>query len=390
MKKKNPEVMVGLFVVIGILLFGWMTIKIEKIQIKERGVLFNSHFDSATGLDRSSPVRVAGIHIGNVEGLALEEGKAKVTFHIPKDIALYKDAKAFIRSEGFLGEKYVEIFPGTPGQPRLEPNATVAQGAPPVDMEQFLSQVGALRDDVKEVTRPLGEVLKAVDAKKVDGILSNLNTFSGQLNGLGKEAGRAIQKAGTALSKFEEVGTKLAKGEGTLGKLIADESVYQEAKQTLEALKETSEKINRGEGTLGKLIHDDSVYEEAKKTIETAKETVGVVKSAAASLQSVAEKIDRGEGTLGKLVQDESLYRDAKETIQSAKQAMESASEALKSVKEIATKVEKGEGTLGKLVNDETLVKEAEKTLKKVQKASEAIEEQAPITILGTIIGIFF
>ena len=390
MKRKNPEVLVGLFVVIGILLFGWMTIKIEKIQIKERGVLFNTTFDSATGLDRSSPVRVAGIHIGNVDGLALEEGKAKITFHIPKNIALYKDAKAFIRSEGFLGEKYVDIFPGTSGQPRLEPNATVAQGAPPIDMEQFLSQVGAFREDVKEVTKPLGEVLKAVDAKKVDGIISNLNTFSGQLNGLGKEAGQAIQKAGAALSKLEEVGTKLAKGEGTLGKLITDESVYQEAKQILEALKETSEKINRGEGTLGKLIHDDSVYEEAKKTIESAKETVGTVKNAADSLKSVAEKIDRGEGTLGKLVNDESLYRDAKETIQSAKQTMESANEALKSVKEIASKIEKGEGTLGKLVNDETLVKEAEKTLKKVQKASEAIEEQAPITILGTIIGIFF
>ena len=117
MKKKNPEVLVGIFVVIGILLFGWMTIKIEKIQIKERGVLFNSYFDSATGLDRSSPVRVAGIQVGNVEGLALEEGKAKITFHIPRNIALYKDAKAFIRSEGFLGEKYVRSFPERPGSP---------------------------------------------------------------------------------------------------------------------------------------------------------------------------------------------------------------------------------------------------------------------------------
>ena len=177
--------------------------------------------------------------------------------------------------------------PGNPGWRRMQPSQ---QGAPPVDMEQFLSQVGALRDDVKEVTRPLGDVLKAVDAKKVDGILSNLNTFSGQLNGLGKEAGQAIQKAGTALSRFEEVGTKLAKGEGTLGKLMTDESVYQEAKQTLEALKETSEKINRGEGTLGKLIHDDSVYEEAKKTIESARETVGTVKNAAVSLKSRGRK----------------------------------------------------------------------------------------------------
>jgi phospholipid/cholesterol/gamma-HCH transport system substrate-binding protein len=69
---------------------------------------------------------------------------------------------------------------------------------------------------------------------------------------------------------------------------------------------------------------------------------------------------------------------------------MQSANEALQSVKGIAEKVEKGEGTLGKLVNDDALMKETEKTLKKVQKAAEGIQEQTPISVLGTIIGIFF
>jgi phospholipid/cholesterol/gamma-HCH transport system substrate-binding protein len=52
--------------------------------------------------------------------------------------------------------------------------------------------------------------------------------------------------------------------------------------------------------------------------------------------------------------------------------------------------VEKGEGTLGKLVSDDQLMKEAEKTMRKIQKAAESIEEQTPITVLGTLIGIFF
>jgi phospholipid/cholesterol/gamma-HCH transport system substrate-binding protein len=69
---------------------------------------------------------------------------------------------------------------------------------------------------------------------------------------------------------------------------------------------------------------------------------------------------------------------------------MGSAKEALQSIKGIAEKVEKGEGTLGKLVNDDALMKETEKTLKKVQKAAEGIQEQTPISVLGTIIGIFF
>jgi len=170
MKNKRSEVWVGIFVVVGIILLILMTVKIEKFRIgKEVGYLLNIYFDSASGLDRSSPVRVAGVRVGNVEKIALEQGKARITFHLPSNVILYKDAKAYIKSEGFLGEKYVEVSPGTPGYPKLEPNGVVEQGASPVDMEQFLSQVGAIREDIKDITKPLGDVLKAVDRKKSRG-----------------------------------------------------------------------------------------------------------------------------------------------------------------------------------------------------------------------------
>jgi phospholipid/cholesterol/gamma-HCH transport system substrate-binding protein len=391
MKNKSSEIWVGIFVVIGIVLLVLMTLKIEKFQIgKDRGYLLNIYFDTAAGLDRNSPVKVTGVHVGNVEKIALEKGKAKVTFRVPSDIALYKDARAYLKSEGFLGEKYVEISPGTPGYPKLEQNGMVEQGAPPVDMEQVLSKVGTIKDDIKDITKPLGDVLKAVDAKKVEGMIDNFNRFSGQLTGIANDSKETIQRAKDAFSRMEDIGDKVKKGEGTLGKLIADETIYQDAKKTVETAKEAAEsvkktvdtlknvsdKIERGEGTLGKIINDDSLYQEAKKTVET--------------LKNVSDKIERGEGTLGKLIKDESLYQEVKETVHSAKETMQSANEALQSVKGIAEKVEKGEGTLGKLVNDDALMKETEKTLKKVQKTAEGIQEQTPITVLGTIIGIFF
>jgi len=391
MKNKSSEMWVGIFVVVGIVLLVLMTLKIEKFQIgKGVGYLLNIYFDSASGLDRNSPVRVAGVRVGNVEKIALEQGKAKVTFHLPSQVILYKDAKAYIKSEGFLGEKYIEVSPGTPGLPKLEPNGVVEQGAPPVDVEQFLSKVGAIRDDIKDITKPLGDVLKAVDAKKVEGVIDNFNKFSGQLTGIAKDSKETVQKAKDAFTRMEEIGDKVKKGEGTLGKLITDETIYQDAKKTIETAKEAaesakktvdvlknvSERVERGEGTLGKIIKDESLYQEAKKTMET--------------LKNVSEKIDQGEGTLGKLIKDESLYQEVKETVQSAKETMQSANEALQSIKGIAEKVEKGEGTLGKLVNDDALAKETEKTLKKVQKAAEGIQEQTPVSVLGTIIGIFF
>jgi len=334
-----------------------MTLKIEKFQIgKEVGYLLNIYFDSAPGLEKNSPVRIAGVRVGNVEKIGLEQGKAKVTFRLPSEVVLYKDAKAYIKSEGFLGEKYVEISPGTVGAPRLEPNGLVEQGEPPLDMEQVLSKVGTIRDDIKDIAKPLGDVLKAVDAKKVEGMINNFNKFSGQLTGIANDSKETIQRAKDAFSRIEDIGDKVKKGEGTLGKLLTDDTIYQDAKKTIETAKEAAESV--------------------KKTVDT--------------LKNVSEKIEQGEGTLGKLIKDESLYQEVKETVHSAKETMQSANEALQSVKGIAEKVEKGEGTLGKLVNDDTLMKETEKTLKKIQKTAEGVQEQTPITVLGTIIGIFF
>ncbi len=391
MKKKGSEIWVGIFVVVGIFLLALLTMRVEKFQIgKKKGYLVNVLFDSAAGLDRNAEVRVAGVHIGTVERVTLEKGKARVTFRVPDHIVLYKDSKAFLKSEGFLGEKYVEISPGSPLFPKVEPNGEIEQGETPVDLEQMLGKMGAIREDIQEIAKPISDILKSIDPKKVEGLVDNLNRFSGELKGIGKDAKETIQKAKDAFARVEEIGEKVKRGEGTLGKLITDEGVYQEAKKTVDTareaaesvrqavdtLKDLSEKIERGEGTLGKLVKDESLYQDLAQTVQSAKETMQTANEALQSVRGIAEKVEKGEGTLGKLVSDDSLYREAKETIQS--------------MKGIAEKVEKGEGTLGKLVSDDQLMKEAEKTMKKIQKAAEGMEEQTPITVLGTIFGIFF
>jgi phospholipid/cholesterol/gamma-HCH transport system substrate-binding protein len=343
MRKRASEVWVGIFVVVGILLLVLLTMKVERFQIgKEAGYLINIYFDSAAGLDKSAPVRVAGVHVGQVEKVTLENGKARVTFRLPPDIVIYKDSKAYLKSEGFLGERYVEITQGTPGATKVEPNGVIEQGASPVDVEQVLSKVSGLGDDIKEVVGPVKDLMKSIDSKKVDGMITNLDKFSGQLEGIAKDSRETIQKAKDAFASMEDIG----------------------------------DKVNRGEGTLGKLVSDDSVYQDVKKTVETAKEASESAKKAVESLKSISETVERGEGTLGKLLKDESLYQEAKETLQS--------------VRGITEKVEKGEGALGKLISDDHLIKEADKTMRKIQKAAESIEEQTPITVLGTLIGIFF
>jgi len=302
MKRKRSELWVGVFVVIGILLLAFMTLKIERFEIRRKaGYLVNIYFDTVAGLDRNAPVRVAGVRVGNVEKVGLDQGKAKVTFRIPYHIVLYKDSKAYLKSEGFLGERYIEIAPGNPSTGKVEPGGMIEQGASPADVEQFLTNMSAIREDVKEIVKPLSEVLKAVDTKKVESVINNIDKFSGQLPSIASSSKETLQKAKEAFTRIEDLGDKVKKGEGTLGKIISDETLYKDAKVAVEKVKETAE-----------------------------------------TLKNVSEKI------------------------------------------------EKGEGTLGKLVSDDALMKETEKTLKKVQKAAEGIQEQTPITVLGTIIGIFF
>jgi len=120
--------------------------------------------------------------------------------------------------------------------------------------------------------------------------------------------------------------------------------------------------VEQGKGTLGLLVKDETLYNDAKDIV--------------ASLKVVSKDIEEGKGTLGKLAKDETLYVDAKET--------------MASVRQITEGINKGEGTIGKLMKDETLATEATKTMKKVQKAAEGVEEMTPFTVLGTIFGILF
>jgi phospholipid/cholesterol/gamma-HCH transport system substrate-binding protein len=300
-------------------------------------------------------VRIAGVHVGKVERVSLEGGKAKVAFRMPPSVQLYEDAKADLRSEGLLGERYVEIAPGSEEKPRLGEEALIPQGAIPVTLDEVLSRVGGIGEDFKGVLKPLGQILEGVDPQKVGRVISNFETFSEDLPQLAADARET-------LGNFRNISAKLERGEGTLGKLINDDRAYQDARKTLAALRDVAEKVQRGEGTLGKLINDDGAYQDVRKTL--------------VAVRDVAEKVQRGEGTLGKLISDDGAYEDARAT--------------LANLRNLSEKLDKGEGLLGKLITDDELGQEVEKTMKRVQEAAEGVREQSPITALGILLGLLF
>jgi phospholipid/cholesterol/gamma-HCH transport system substrate-binding protein len=303
MRKMGTETKVGIFVLLGIIVLTLMTVTVGKFQLgKEAGYRVYAVFDSAAGVDRNSPVRIAGVHVGTVERISLERGKAKVALRIPPTVQLYEDARAYLRSEGLLGERYVEISPGSEDKPRLEEEGLVQQGAPPVTLDQVLSRLGGIGEDFEDVLKPLGQILKGIEPEKVGRVVSNFEAFSRDLPPL-------VADARETLGSFKNITAKLERGEGTLGKLITEEEAYQEIKRTLVAMRDVAEKVQRGEGTLGKLISDDGAYQDARATL--------------ANLRRLSEKLDKGDGLLGKLITDDKLGLEVEKTMKKVQEAAE-------------------------------------------------------------------
>jgi phospholipid/cholesterol/gamma-HCH transport system substrate-binding protein len=356
MNKMVTETKVGIFVTLGFIVLAVMTVTVGKFHLgKEAGYRVYVLFESAAGVVQNSPVRIAGVHVGKVERISLERGQAKVALRIPPDVQIYEDAKAYLRSEGLLGERYVEIFPGSEEKPKLREEGFIQQGAPPASIELVLSRLSGIGEDFKGVLKPLGQLLKGIDPEKVGQLVSNFETFSRDLPHLAADARET-------LGNFRDISAKVQRGEGILGTLISDEEASQDVRKTLVALRDVTTKVQRGEGILGTLISDEEASQDVRKTL--------------VALRDVAEKVQRGEGTLGKLINDDEAYQDARAT--------------LANLRHLSEKLDSGEGVLGKLITDDELGQEVEKTIKKVQKAAEGVQEQSPITALGILLGLIF
>lgn len=336
----TTEVKVGIFVLIGLIVLGYMTLQVERFRLKSaEGYEIAALFDSAVGLVKGSPVHIAGIEVGRVKDIQLTGRQARVVMTIRKEIVVYADARASLKTQGVLGDKYVEIHPGSEKAPRLQAGGVIHETLSPVELDHILAKAMPIVDDVRAVTKTLREVVGS-EKGKID-------------------LEKTIANIHRATDDIKTMTAHLNQGEGTLGKLLKDDRIYKDLQTAMTGLKDTVAEINEGKGSLGKLIKDQEFYDETRRTLS--------------SLQRVAEKIDSGEGTLGKLVNDDSLYKEAKETVAS--------------LNETARKINQGEGTIGKLINDDGLHKELKYTLRSVTKATEGLSEQVPVSILGTIIG---
>ena len=142
MKKYSIETMVGVFVVIGLICVGYMTIKLGKVSLfGEDTYPLSARFTSVSALRVGGTVEIYGIEVGKVTNLTLDAGRqmAEVEMMINKGVKVYDDASATIKSAGLIGDKYVKIDPGGAGEV-LKPRGIITQTSVPADIEDLIGK----------------------------------------------------------------------------------------------------------------------------------------------------------------------------------------------------------------------------------------------------------
>jgi len=159
MKKYAIETTAGIFVVIGLVCIVYMTVKLGHVSfLGEDTYPLYAKFTTVSGLRTGSPVDMMGIEVGRVERLTLDQQNqmAMVEIRVQRDIKVYDDAIASIKTEGLIGDKYLSIDPG--GARRLlRPGGTITETQPAVDIVDLIGKYA------------FGEVKKPEEGSKTQG-----------------------------------------------------------------------------------------------------------------------------------------------------------------------------------------------------------------------------
>ena len=139
MRKFDLELSVGVFLLAGILCLGYLSIKVAKMEvIGGSGYELMAQFSNIGGLKEGSSVVIAGVDIGRVKSIRLEDYEAEVVLVLPQEIEIQEDAIASIKTKGLIGEKFIQITPGGSDM-IMKSGDRIRETEPAVDMEALIS-----------------------------------------------------------------------------------------------------------------------------------------------------------------------------------------------------------------------------------------------------------
>jgi phospholipid/cholesterol/gamma-HCH transport system substrate-binding protein len=141
MKKFDIELAVGVFVLAGMLCLGYLSIKLGKMEVVGgKGYEIYAVFSNSGGVKEGSNIVIAGVEVGRVKRIVLENYQARVVMTLPPEIRIQEDAIASVKTKGLVGEKYIEIIPGG-SETFISPGGRIRETQPSVDIEELISKL---------------------------------------------------------------------------------------------------------------------------------------------------------------------------------------------------------------------------------------------------------
>ena len=319
------QLRVGLLVVLSlvVLVVGIFLISGGVTGFLTRKYTLRTYFSGASGLRQGAPVQVAGVPVGGtVERIGISQDPnpnraVEIVLRVPRryQSQIRANSEARLQTAGLLGEAYIDITRGEPHQSVVKDGGEV-KGVEEADIKRIVQNTNDVISNLRVLSNKLNDITAQIQSGH--GAIGKLiydQTFYNQLN-------ETTATAQHLLSSVE-------KGQGTLGKLVEDETLYQHTLAAIDRLNQLADEVQHGKGSLAKFMNDPGIYDQ--------------VHQAVTRLNTLMDNISSGKGTIGKLANDPQLYDRMNQTFDH--------------VNTIAGRIEQGQGTLGKLSTDEALYK---------------------------------
>jgi phospholipid/cholesterol/gamma-HCH transport system substrate-binding protein len=316
------ETKVGAFFIFAVAIMGTLILRMEKLDLfggQSQNKLL-TEFDQVAGLNLQSAIRVAGVKVGAVSAIDLDGKKAKVTLSLPKEFQVYQDASASLSSIGILGEKYIELDPGHAAAGLLPMDATIPShtGA---GLDNLMETMGKIGNEVENVTKALNESIGGDQGRqKLDEIVDNIRQLTGEFRSMAQENHGTINstmanvqemsadlkdKLPRIAQQFEELGRNLndmvKQGNPQVQGVLTDvRKLTASLQATADNAAAITDKMNKGEGTIGKLLNDETTVNKINTAVDNVNSMLGGFRSLGLDLDlSAAQWTRRSDSMAG-------------------------------------------------------------------------------------------
>ncbi|HWU42169.1 MAG TPA: MlaD family protein, partial [Bdellovibrio sp.] len=248
---------------------------------------------NAGGLVKNSAVRSAGIPVGVIKDIRLQDGQARIDITVKSEVALTTSAAVEIKAQGILGDSHVEVYPGSPTDPPLPDEAQILNIKSGGSLDNLLTQVGEVATSLKVVAKNLEEATSVDGTQKhiLGRIVKNIEVIT---NDLAQVTEQNKDKIGDIVDEVHDITSSLqAITQDTSDKGL--KKTWEHLAATVKNLDDVTAKINRGEGTIGKLVSDETTSEKVETAIDGINDLVGSASRIQTAMDFHAEYL----GTVG-------------------------------------------------------------------------------------------